>query len=893
MNYPNDQKLAVEVFNNHPESIIFYSPLFTDDDESKPSDFQVLYCNEHAASLIGLSKEDLSGQKISSFANSDKDARTVMLQHVSEVYQTGKASESEYYNSSVKKYFNVLRSRVDNGVLSIGRDKTEEYLMHREKNQQAAFLQSILDSSINAFFALEAVRDEQGEICDFRFLKINKAFTKIIGKTAAEVEGQLYLKLFPSTRDAEVFAVNKRVIETGNPERFEFYYGADGFDAWFDISLAKWETDGLVISFSDITERKRSQVYQEEQTKLIQTMLNAAFHGKALLEPVFDDGEEIADFTIITTNNATEAQIGVKPSDAIGRRVTEILPEYKRMVGFELYKNALKTGTPQRAQQYYKDERIEGWFDIYVAPVGKRVVVSFSNITEQKQEAIRIQQQKNLLDAILKYSPSGISVTELIRDSNGKVVDGKTLIANEAAIRFVGIPEEAYLTKTAKEIDPGIMESHLYQMTLQTLETGKTFHTQYFIAPSKRWLELSVGKMDDNHLINVFTDVTDTKEVQLKIERFAETLQKYINTSQSAMSLMKPVLDESGNPTDFTFGITNTAWASYAGKAPEDIVNDPASKWFPSYMTNGLFDQYKKTYETGQTIRAETHYTGEGIDAWLDIMSTKTEDGVLVTISDLTGVKQLQIELEKSVEELKLSNANLEEFAYAASHDLQEPLRKITYFSNRLTESLAGSLSEENRRMFERMESAAQRMKKLINDLLTYSRAGSKPDNFKQVELSALVKQIIQDLEPSIIEKQAKISVAQLPGINGDAQQLTQMFQNLLSNALKYQKPNVGPEVNIEYRIIDENDSNYELLPSNCKGKFHEISVIDNGIGFEQEYAEKIFQVFQRLHGKAEYEGTGVGLAIVKKVVTNHRGHIFAQSELNKGAKFIIMFPVG
>ena len=183
-------------------------------------------------------------------------------------------------------------------------------------------------------------------------------------------------------------------------------------------------------------------------------------------------------------------------------------------------------------------------------------------------------------------------------------------------------------------------------------------------------------------------------------------------------------------------------------------------------------------------------------------------------------------------------------------------------------------------------------MRQLIEDLLAYSRVKVKAENFTEVDLNKIVAQVLQDLETVVQESGAAVFKDNLPTINGDELLLRQMFLNLLSNAFKYRKPDVAPVVNIRCIMKKEGGSDTAGLHDNIAGAYYHIELSDNGIGFEQEYAEKIFQVFQRLHGRAEYEGTGVGLAIVQKVVANHGGHITAHGVPGEGATFRIMLPV-
>jgi light-regulated signal transduction histidine kinase (bacteriophytochrome) len=221
------------------------------------------------------------------------------------------------------------------------------------------------------------------------------------------------------------------------------------------------------------------------------------------------------------------------------------------------------------------------------------------------------------------------------------------------------------------------------------------------------------------------------------------------------------------------------------------------------------------------------HYNADGLDVYLQVAAVRMDEEVVVHFIDNTKLRNLQIDLMRKIEELERSNQNLEEFAYAASHDLKEPIRKINFFADRLKTLLGESLTADNLRLFNRLEVATQRMRSLVDDLLSYSQVNTRSDNFEKVNLNEL-----------------------------------------------------GFESGVNVSTSEE------------KNLFHRIEVADNGIGFEQEDVQRIFQVFQRLHSAAEYQGTGLGLSIARKVAENHHGFLSATGELNKGAKFILLLPV-
>jgi signal transduction histidine kinase len=508
---------------------------------------------------------------------------------------------------------------------------------------------------------------------------------------------------------------------------------------------------------------------------------------------------------------------------------------------------------------------------------------------EEKRTKQQLEEQKTLLDNILVHSSNGISVARVLRNEDGKVVDVLTILANDAAVRYVGLPRDLYLSKRATEIEPAVIDSPFYQACINTLETGEPFVMQYQMQSTGRWLELSVSKLDYDHLIHIFTDVTPIKEAQLQSEQAAERLRAVFNAAQSGMFIFAPVKDEKGEVVDFRFVLTNPAFAAYVQQTPEVLQGELGSTFFPGYLQNGVFDMYKETYLTGETFRREVHYNVDQHDLYLDLMSTKVQDEVLVTFTDFTHIKKTQLEQEKLVGELRQSNNKLEEFAHAASHDLKEPMRKVKVFSDKLKKNLNDRMSEDERRMFERMQIATERMTLLVDDLLTYSHLSMSAVEMEEVDLNKKLAMVLSDLEVAIEEKNANVIVEPLPVVKGYRRQLQQLFQNLVSNALKYSKAGVSPEIRITASVVSGDQT---LLKLPAEKKYHLVEVKDNGIGFDQEYAERIFQMFHRLHGRSEYSGTGIGLAIAKKVVENHRGFIWAEGKPGEGATFRVLLPV-
>jgi PAS domain S-box-containing protein len=262
--------------------------------------------------------------------------------------------------------------------------------------------------------------------------------------------------------------------------------------------------------------------------------------------------------------------------------------------------------------------------------------------------------------------------------------------------------------------------------------------------------------------------------------------------------------------------------------------------------------------------------------------------GALLCIRDISALKHSEHSLQQKNVELQQKNAKLEEYAFIASHDLREPLRKIITFSGMIKNTEKDHLSPKAQSYFERISGTAERMQSMVDDLLSLSII-SEQNALELNSLDIILREVLQDLEIQIKEKNATVSFDPLPAMHVNPLQIKQLFQNLILNSLKFSREGVPPVIRITAAQIPKEEARrHSLLPNE---NYYKITYSDNGIGFEEEYAEKIFQMFQRLHGKAEYEGTGIGLAICKKIVENHHGVITASGKVNEGAVFNIILP--
>jgi PAS domain S-box-containing protein len=286
----------------------------------------------------------------------------------------------------------------------------------------------------------------------------------------------------------------------------------------------------------------------------------------------------------------------------------------------------------------------------------------------------------------------------------------------------------------------------------------------------------------------------------------------------------------------------------------------------------------------------------DGTMFWGNIVITSLHDvnnnviGFSKVTRDLSNQKNSEAELQRKNKELEAMNQELASFAYVSSHDLQEPLRKIQTFASRILETENENLSERGKDYFMRMQNAALRMQNLIEDLLAYSRTNTAEKVFERTDLNEILNEVRTELKEVIEEKNAIVTSDPLPTLDIVPFQVHQLLTNVISNALKFSRQGVQPEINITTEVVKGKDIDDTHVISTKD--YQHIAITDNGIGFEPEHSKRIFEVFQRLHGRNEYSGTGIGLAICKKIMDNHNGIINAESELDKGATFNLYFPL-
>jgi PAS domain S-box-containing protein len=400
---------------------------------------------------------------------------------------------------------------------------------------------------------------------------------------------------------------------------------------------------------------------------------------------------------------------------------------------------------------------------------------------------------------------------------------------------------------------------------------------------------LSAGRSRPGTLLLAFEDATERLRAAEALRKSEERFKLVARATNDAIRdwdlLTGEVWWNDGFYSTFGYRAEEIGLESWMAKIhPDDLkrvtggirelIDGGEEGWSDEYRFRCGDGSYATVFERGYVVR---------------------EDGgraarVLCSMMDITERKQAEGKLTLYTTKLERSNCELQDFASVASHDLQEPLRKIQAFGDRLKAKCGDALGDEGRDHLSRMQGAARRMQTLINDLLTFSKVESKAQPFAQTDLAVVAREVIADLEIQIERAKAAVEVGPLPIIEADPLQMRQLLQNLIGNSLKYRRAGAEPTIKI-FSGAPEDDGQQQGNGVRPRRRFCRIFVQDDGIGFDEKYLDRVFNVFQRLHGRSEYEGTGIGLAVCRKIVERHGGSITARSAPHRGATFIVTLP--
>jgi PAS domain S-box-containing protein len=723
-----------------------------------------------------------------------------------------------------------------------------------------------------------------------------------IGKSVSEFIGdEAYQKVKP----------HLDIAYAGTPEQFEMFAPSRmNAGKWLNIIYTphvntEGKVAGVIVHATDITQRKKSEIALRESEARFRALIEEAPVATGLLT-----GREMK----IALANDKMLDLWGRDNAVIGLPLIEALPYLKGQPFLDILDKVYSTGqshseSAARAEMERDGKLNTRYFNYTYKPLindGGEVygIIDMAiDVTEQVLMQQKIDESRRELLKSFNDSPVGIAI--ITGD------DLRFKMVNPFYAMLTGRPSEELIEKPLLAAIPEFagqgFDTELYKVmqtgtpftakdaAVEVIRNGKveTIYIDFTYQPQKG---------DDGTITGVLVVVVEVTPKVLARKSIEEKEIAWRNAVELAelgtwtLNVETGITELSQRHADM-FGVSSTKITLEEALAP--IVEEDREK---------VAKAIKEALHPGSAGRFEAEYevicgkTGKRISVKALGQVLFNKDGQPVKISgtaqDVTIQQQTQAALEAEVQkrtselaqaieslnhtnrELKRSNANLEEFAHAASHDLKEPVRKILFFAQRLKEQLKNQLTEAEDFSFSRIENATQRMGNLIDDLLLYSHVSQRPHEKESIDLNLKMRNVLEDLELDIQEKKAVVHAGELPQIKGYRRQLQQLFQNLISNSLKYSKAGEVPRIDISASNAEENQKLY-----------HVITIKDNGIGFEQQYENKIFQMFTRLHGKQEYSGTGVGLSIVKKVVENHNGFIRVESKVGEGSVFRVYLP--
>ncbi|HET6252752.1 MAG TPA: chemotaxis protein CheB [Puia sp.] len=454
---------------------------------------------------------------------------------------------------------------------------------------------------------------------------------------------------------------------------------------------------------------------------------------------------------------------------------------------------------------------------------------------------------------------------------------------NPASARMINFIDSD-IGRPLTHISNNIRSENLLNDVQSVLRTGRGMEKEVQLTSGKNLLMrimpyLTHDGRNDGAII-AFIDITTVTDLN-------NIIRAVFNSSPSAIYSFQACRGSDGQIADFTVLSANYAANAMAKRMNEDLKGVSLRKDLPQLTDNGLLEKYLDVVHSGKSYHGSVFFGDMG--NWYEVTVVKLKDGFVATFINITDRKTAELQLQQVNEALETSNHDLQQFASIASHDLQEPLRKIHMFARAIIDKYDSDMPGDMKNWFEKIVRSTDRMRALIIDILNFSRLSAETSYFRKTDTRNLLNEILEDFEINIREQQACIHIGDLPEIDLIPSQFRQVLHNLFSNALKFTRPGVAPCIRLESVRIQQRSFD---SPPDPNGAWYRFTMTDNGTGFEQKFAENIFKLFQRLHPKDRFEGTGIGLAITRKIIDRHNGIIAAHSRVGEGTRFDWVLPI-
>ncbi len=906
------------VFEDSPVGIATLSV----DDEMVFQSANIFYCE-----LVGRNREDLIGKPLlKALPELEGQGFDDLLR---EVIITGnpymaKEVEVELFRSGALENIYVdLTYQVNkngfqktNNLLVVATDVTKQVLSRRAVEESEARLKSLI-AAAPAGIGLFVGRDLIVENPNQTFIDIVGKGPNIEGLPLREVmpelitEGQAYLKILDDVFTTGIPFISPaslvKIVQNGILK--DNYYNI----SYTPIKNKSGEIDAILDIAIDVTAQVHAQKALEESEAHLELLRDTV---PAMI--FYLDGEQ----RYQSYNSVFMDWYSVGKNEAIGKTVRDFIGEeaYEKV---QPHLEIAYTGQQEKYEMPAPSRMgADKWLSIVYTPHiinngnVEGLIVHATDITQSKKTEMALRESESNLRAVIAAAPVAVSLfvgeNLIIKNANQSFVkyagttanpEGKMLsdvLKDDGSQTFLKTVKEVYQTGRSFSASgiPGLntkeKETHFYKVSLTPLLDGE----------GNIYAVLYVG-----------SDVTSELDSIRKVEQAEAVMRSAVELAELGtwtMDVQSGVTTISQRHADM-FGFKDTVMTSEKARsviipADQSRVEEAffaaqkmgsSGKYEAEYkIIHGINGREKIIHSIGQTFFDDEGQpiliNGTAQDITIQRqLQLALENEVEQRTSELeTTLKKLQIsnlELEKSNDALKHSNHELAQFAYVASHDLQEPLRKIQIFAGLLKE---GKSSMDSETIVSKIASSSARMSLLISDLLAFSRLLNPEKSFKPVNLNLVIKDLWNDFEIAAQEKNATLIVEDLPVVNASKLQMNQLFYNLISNALKFTKADTHAEIKINVETVPhtylENITNATIVSDH----YHHITFTDNGIGFEKDYENQIFEIFKRLHEQHIFPGSGIGLALCKRIVMNHQGVMYAESELNKGTKFHIFLPV-
>ncbi len=875
--------------------------------------------NEYSLNLMGKERHELEGLPLFEAVPQIRERMEPVIRGIisdgvpvqrkeipTRTYKGGK-EELAYFNAIWTPYRDG-EGKVA-GVMAVGYDVTEGVLARQELERSEAKFRSMIEEAPMAKCLLVG-RALVIEVANAAMIEYMGKGPCIIGKPLAEalpeLEGQPFLKILDDVfTSGEMFKATAQpaiIIKDGKPAEACFDY------TFKPLRNAAGEVWAIINMSVDVTERVLAQKRVEQSQRQILDSFEQSPVGIAII-----DNDEGLSFRM--ANAFYCGLVSRRPEDLIDKPLFEALPEVKGQGFDDLLRGVMSTGVAYTANelpvQLMRNDKLETlYLDFAYQPRRDAdghvngVLAVIIDVTQQVRARQSIEASEMKLRSVVDSAPFPIGIYE------GREL--RITLANNAIIAAYGKGPDVE-GRLYTELLPELEGTGIYEQLRSVIDTGEPVHMR-----NQRVDLMQDGALREHYFNYSFTPLYDAKGAVYAVMNTAAEItdvvkaKRQIEETESALRSAVELAELATWSLDVQAGSVTYSprfmeWLGFSSDTADlDAAYNPLPGEYresvPAAIAAVLAPGAPGIYENEHPIvnrltgeeriihaLAQVSYYPDGTPAYLSGMA-----------QDVTEQRRLQQQLEQEVAErtaelaeanaqLMHSNEELAQYAYVASHDLQEPLRKIRVFSGMLGKQ--AGLTNESRELIGKVEGASERMALLIKDLLEFSRLLNSESLVRPIDLAEVCQSVVSDFELNIEEKDAQISMGPLPRVEGVGLHMNQLFYNLLSNALKFSKPDVPPRISIESRPMQAIEVRKFITHPNQDWLYYDITIKDNGIGFESRYTEQIFEVFKRLHGRDVYPGSGIGLALCRRIAVNAKGYLYAESAPGEGSTFHVILP--